>query len=175
MKNHGVSNGLFMGLVLIVYTLALYLINPELMFKMGLGMLVSILVYVVFMVRAGNATKADLGGYMSFKQALKPTFLVFVVGTLLYQIFYYVLFNFIDPSLMDVLLDNTIRITEWWLDLFNAPADAREAAIAQVEEKGVSMGIGQIVQQYLMSLIFGFIIALIVSAIIKKKAPEEAI
>ena len=53
--------------------------------------------------------------------------------------------------------------------------EAVEQAIEEIENRGVSMTLGTIIQNYLVGLIFpGFILALIVSAIVKKNPPEGA-
>jgi hypothetical protein len=176
MTNHGVQNGIFAGLVGVVLYLLYWFINPDLLFNMALGLVVGLGVYAYFMWRAGSATKADNSGYLTFKQALKPTFLTFVVGSLIAVIFTYLLYNFIDPTLNDLLQEKSIEIAEKAAKMFGADEEALEQIREQVEAKGVSMSIGQIIQQYLVGLIFpGFILALIVSAIIKKNPPQDAI
>lgn len=176
MTNHGVQNGLFAGLVGVVLYLLYWFINPDLLFNMTLGLIVGLGVYAYFMWRAGSATKEDNSGYLTFKQALKPTFLTFVVGSLIAVIFTYVLYNFIDPTLNDMLQEKSIEMAEKAAKMFGADDEALEQIREQVEAKGVSMSIGQIIQQYLVGLIFpGFILALIVSAIVKKNPPQDAI
>ena len=175
MKNHGVFNGVLMGVALIIYTLVTYLIDPSLMFKWWLALIVGIAIYVIFMSRAGIATRTDLGGYISWKQALTPTFLTFVVGALIASIFNYILYAFIDPSLTDQMLDYTMETTENMMRRFGAADSDIEDALAQVEERGVSMGPLDILKQYVFSLILGFIIAAIISAVIKRTKPEEAV
>jgi small-conductance mechanosensitive channel len=176
MTNHGVQNGIFAGLVGVVLYLLYWFINPNLLFNMTLGLIVGLGVYAFFMWRAGSATKEDNSGYLTFKQALKPTFLTFVIGSLIAVIFTYLLYNFIDPTLNDLLQEKSIEMAEKAAKMFGADEEALEQIREQVEAKGVSMSIGQIIQQYLVGLIFpGFILALIVSAIIKKNPPQDAI
>ncbi len=176
MNSPGVQNGIFVGLVMIVYNLVAWFINAELLFNWVLALVVGIGLYVFFMWRAGNAAKIENGGYLTFKQSLKPTFLTYVIGSLIGVLFTYVLYNFIDPTLNDMMLEKAIEVAEKMVKMFGGNEEAVEQAIAEVEEKGASMTIGTIVQNYLVGLIFpGFVLALIVSAIVKKNPPEEAV
>lgn len=164
-----------MGAVLVIYTLVTYLIDPQLMFKWWLALIIGIVIYVFFMRRAGIATRNDLGGYMSFKQALAPTFLTFVIGALVASVFNYIMYNFIDPSLQDQLLNYTLDTTESMMSRFGAPQSEIDSALDKLETEGISLGVVDILKQYAWSLIIGFIIAAIISAVIKRKPPEEAV
>ena len=176
MNNPGVQNGIFVGLIVIVYNLVAWFINPELLFNWILGLVIGIGLYVYFMWRAGNAEKMENGGYLTFKQSLKPTFLTYVVGSLIGIIFTYILYNFIDPTLNDMMLEKAIEMGEKMVKMLGGNEEAIEKAREEVENRGASMTIGTIIQQYLIGLIFpGFILALIVSAIVKKNPPEEAV
>lgn len=176
MNNPGVQNGVFLGLILIVYNLVAWFINPDLLFNLTLAFIVSLALYVFFMWRAGNTEKIENGGYLTFKQSLKPTFLTYVVGSLIGVIFTYLLYNFIDPTLNDMMLEKSIEMAEKMVKMFGGNEEAVEQAIAEVEKKGASMTIGTIIQNYLVGLIFpGFVLALIVSAIVKKNPPEGAV
>jgi len=176
MKNHGISNGLIAGLVGIVLYLGYYFINPDLLFNFWLGFIVGLAVWIYFMRKAGMDTKADNGGFLTFKEGLKPTFLTFVVGSLLTVLFSYVLFNMIDPSLNDLMKEKSLEMAEKMSSMFGASEEAVEAMREQMEEQDMSMSIGRLVQQYLIGLIFpGFILALIISAVIKKKPAENEV
>ena len=175
MTNHGVQNGIFAGLVGVVLYLLYWFINTDLLFNPVLGV-VGIGIYAYFMWRASIATKEENGGFLTFKQALKPTFLTYVIGSLIAIIFTYLLYNFIDPTLNDMLQENAIKMGQKIAGWLGADETALEAIREQMEIEGLTMSIGQIIKSYLGGLVFpGFILALIVSAIVKKNPPQDAI
>ncbi len=176
MKSHGINNGLIAGLVGIVLYLAYYFINPELLFNPWLGLVIGLIVWIYFMRKAGVDTKADNGGFLTFKEALKPTFLTYVVGSLLSVAFSFILFNLIDPSLNDLMQEKSIEMAENMMKTFGAGEEQIEAAMEQMEDQDQSMTIGRVLQTYLVGLVFpGFVLALIISAVIKQKPAEGQI
>ena len=178
MDNHGVRWGLIGGVLGTIYVLVLYLINPAYIFYASLSLLGAI-VYIYCMRKAGIETRNDLGGYMTWGEAMKPTFITYAISTLVATIFMYVLFM-IDDSLPSIQYDTVLETQQWTMELFGAPPDAIDQAREQMEKQ---MGPEQFepslvnsIKYYLGGLaIGGFIISAIVSLVIRKKKPEDAI
>ncbi len=175
MQNHGVTNGLYLGLITVAYTLLFYFISTDLLFKWWLLLVIGLGLTIFFMRKAGIDTRTDLGGAISFREALKPTFLTLVVGALIGTIFTYLLYNVIDPGLIDVAKEYTLAATEKMVGMFGGDDAAVEQARAAIEEKDFAknysirrLGLG-----YLVNLVIGFIIAAIISAVIKRNPPED--
>lgn len=177
MNTPGVQNGIFAGLVSIVYSMILWFVNADLMFNFLASSVVGLVILIFFMVRAGNETKLENDGFLTFKQALKPTFLTFVVASFLSMVFMYILYTFIDPTLNDLALEKGMEMSEKVARFLGANDEAIEQIRIEGErqmEAGTQRGLGQYIFGFAGSLIFGFIISLIVSAIIKKNPPEGA-
>lgn len=175
MKNHGVRFGVYYGLFSILFTLVLYLVNPSLMFDMKIGTISSILIAAIFMYLAGKAEKADNAGFLSFGEALKPTFLTYVIGSALGVLFMYILMNFIDPSLLDLQKEVAMQMVENMGKMLKANEESMEQMREQAEASQQGFGIGTAIYTWMVSLILpGIIIALIISAIIKKN-PESTV
>lgn len=170
MTNPAIKFGLLYGLVSLLFTLIIYLVSPKLMFSFSVMMLIGLAIMIFFMVAAGREEKANNEGYMSYAEALKTTFIVFLIGSFISTVFQYVLFTYIDPSLVDLLRDTSIETAQSVAKLFGADENALEQVREQAMEQEYSMTISKSLFNWVTGLIFGLIIALIVSIFIKKKA-----
>ena len=168
-SNPSVRNGVICGLILVAYNLVLYIAGPRMIFSWMAWL--SLVIYVVFMVRSVREAREGESEF-SFKQALKPSFITYLVASLMAMIFSYVLFNFIDPGLMDIQREKTMEMVEWMARF--GGEDAVEAALEKVEGDDFSFGPLKAIQAYALGLIFpGFIIAAIISLIMRRKPVES--
>ena len=171
MENHAVKWGLIGGIGVVVYSLILYLMDPNSLFG-GLAY-IGILIYIFAMVKAVQGEKNDLGGYMTWGEALKPTFLTYAIASGIYIIFFYVLNNFIDPGLEELQRQAAIEMVEKMSGILGE--EGVEQTIAQADEQGYAFNIQKAGLGYFIGLIFpGFIFAAIIAAIMKKNRPEMA-
>lgn len=172
MENNGIKNGLFMGVASVLFSMILYFINPKMMFG-GVAYL-GFLIPLYFMWKAGTDERQSNGGYLSFGGALKVTFLSIVVGFLISNLFSYVLINFIDPSLIEVIRETSMETAEKMAGMFGGNEDVMEEMKDAMEEQDFSPTLGSTLLTYLVGLIFpGFVFALIISAIVKKDDPSN--
>lgn len=169
MENNGVKYGLLAGLGVVVYTLILYLVDDVLMF--GWASMFGIFIYIACMYKAGVDERNQNGGFLTFKETLKPTFLTYVIGSLIATIFTYLLFTVIDPGLIE--LQNEIAAERIQSMSGMLGEEGVEEALKRLEEQE-SMKISDTALGYAMMLIIGFVIAAIISAIVKKNRPEFA-
>ena len=120
-----------------------------------------------FMWKAATAERSDNGGGLSFGNAFKTSFIVWLIASLLSILFMYVLINFIDTSLLDVILQTQKDAMNQMSGLLGEEATA--AAMAEIESQGASFGVGTVALGWIMGLVFpGAIIALIIAAIVKR-------
>ena len=169
----GLSNGLFVSLILLVYTLTLYLIDPAQV--LGWLALLSYVILIGFMVKSGRDERERLGGYMTFKEAIKPIFLCSVVAVVVMNLFTYILFVIIDPGMADltkdVTIDRVISLMEW----MGAPESTIDQTIDEMEKQDYTQTVGRTFMNTAVGMIIGFGFAVIISLILKKKNPEEAV
>lgn len=170
MKNAGVQNGLYLGVALCLLTLVMYFFSPR--FMLSWGSWFSFLVYILFMVKAGKEEKEMMGGYASFGEMLKPTFLTYIIGSLIASLFTYVLINFIDPSLMDIMKDIQVETIDKMAGFLDE--DSLEEAKDVILENENSFSLGTVIMGWAFQLIIpGIIFALIISAIIKNEKVDD--
>jgi ABC-type nitrate/sulfonate/bicarbonate transport system permease component len=89
----------------------------------------------------------------AFRRSLQSAFLVFVIANAIFYLFYYLLFSVFDPGLVD-LQRELLAENPLWQDN-NTEAD-------------LSVTIGRVIFSFAYSLIGGFILALLVSAVARK-------
>jgi len=168
MENSSVKWGLIAGLGVMVSSLLFYLVDVNLFFTASSYL--AWVVYIVCMVFAvRDQTKAQ-GGFISFKEVFSTAFVVYVISSLMYYIFYYLMFNVIDPSLLDIQREMTVEMMEAFSGFLSE--EQMEEAIAEA----TNVGIGTISMAYLVNLILpGAIIAAIIAAIMKKDNPNKGI
>ena len=158
--------------IVIVYTVIGYVMgDPSLFTTWWLGILIAV-AGIVITVLGANKFKASQGGFMSFKDAFMVSFLILFVAGLISTLFNMLMFNVIDPEfaeqLNQAILENTINAIE----KFGAPEATITEQIYKMEAQGGQFSFGNQVKSFGMGLIFYAIIALIIAAFTKKKAPE---
>lgn len=111
-------------------------------------------------------------GLISFGEALKVTFITYIIGTLIAAIFMYVMFNLVDPSLNDVMKEVTMETAESVAKLLGGE-DQIDHMYDQMENQDIKMTFSTVFINYLFALIVpGFVLSLIISAITKKVNPS---
>lgn len=95
-----VKYGILAGGATIAYLLLFYLVNPKLMLNPTV-LWSSLLIYLFFMFRACWEEQRKMENY-SFRQALKSAFVVFVLANAMYYTYYFIMFNWLDPGLIEI-------------------------------------------------------------------------
>ena len=169
----GLTNGLVVSLVLLVYTLALYLIDPAQV--IGWLAMLSYVILIGFMVKSGRDERERLGGYMTFKEGLKPIFLCSVVAVIVLNIFTYILFVIIDPGMAELTKEVTIDRVISWMEWMGAPENTIDQTIEEMERQDYTQTIGRTFMNTAVGMIVGFVFSAIISLILKKNEPDELI
>lgn len=164
--------GIILGLIAIIYTLAIYFISV----KMLMSWWVSVLLWIVsiaVLVMAGKDRRKELGGFMTYKQALQTCFAVAVIYSLIYVGFEVVLHNVIDTGMSNTIKEMTIEKSTTWMEKFGMSQEQIDKAVEEMEKADYGMGLKNTLMSMGGVLIFGFILSAIVAAFIKKN-PTQA-
>jgi Protein of unknown function (DUF4199) len=168
-KNYILTYGIIGGLISIFWFIVLYVMGPEAFvgpFAYA-GMLVGLIAPVLGLM----AQKKSQDGYLEFSEGLKTSFGIMVVGSILATLFFYILVNFIDTpfkeSLNQVAAENAAKMTK----KFGGSDEMAENAMQQTLKKD-NYSLSALGLQFAFGCIVSFLIALILSAILKKKRPE---
>ena len=126
--------GVYFGGFFILYITILKFVAPKLIFTGTITTVLGFAIPIICMVMAGREIKQEQEGFMSYGEALKNTFLVYVIGSLIYSLYQYVLVNFIDPSLLEVQKEAVIEAGNWVSSFFGSNEEMMEEFQDQLEE-----------------------------------------
>jgi hypothetical protein len=168
-KNIPLLYGLLFGGVNILTTVIRYLGGVERF--MGPMTFLAYVLIILFAVLAAVNQKKQQGGYLEFSEALKTTFSVLVIGTFLTVAFEYVLYNYIDVPFAQALTQASAEKVGKAMEKYKLlPQDKIDEAVDKMLTTD-NYTIGKMFFGFLLKCILLFVLALIVSAIMKKKRP----
>ncbi|MBK8564788.1 MAG: DUF4199 domain-containing protein [Saprospiraceae bacterium] len=149
MKQTAIKYGIITGIAIVLYLFVFHQINRVLVLN-PLVYWSPIVVSLLAMTMVVNKERAVNGGKIEQRTALRHAFLTFVVAYLFFTVFLYLLFNFIDPSLVDL------------------QKKAMLEAGRKIEGLDFTMTIGKVLFQYAYMLIPGFFLSYMVASFMKK-------
>lgn len=163
--------GIFYGITSIIMQLFSFYIME---IGIGMQMILGVIMMVIFFVLAANEEKNANGGFLSYGEALKTTFLTGFIGLVISTLFLIILISLIDPGLVEILKDRTIAATQSMMESFGAPEDAISDSLDKIEsDMEDAFTPGKQLLNILTSSIFALIIAAIVSIFVKKDGEVE--
>ena len=165
-NNHAIKFGAFAGFGTILFLFLFYWIEKELMLSPGI-IWSTMLLYILGMYMAPLEVRKEKEGYISFKSALKPAFLVFVIANSIYHLYNYALYNFLDSEMLSIqqkymlenmnVLDN--MLSEEQMEAFEDGVD------------GLNYNFSTVITTYFSSLLGGFFLAAIIARTIRREPP----
>ena len=168
-KKNGISFGVITGVISLLITFSIYIIDLSLMTKWWLALLI-MLFYIIIGCILLIKTKKELGGFMTFKEGFTTYFISAVIGIAISVVFNIILYNYIDPEAADTLKQLTMESTANIMKGFGAPASEIKKAIENLQEYEQFSVIEQI-KGSAYSIIGSSIFGLILAAIFKKDKP----
>jgi len=111
-ENPSVKYGLLGGLITILTLICYYLMGIEAFTNARYGLVVFGILFVVNIslgTWSGLEERQNNGGLLSFKDGVIRVLLTFLIIVVCYHGFYYLLFNFFDPSLQEASKDIMIE------------------------------------------------------------------
>ena len=168
------QHGGLAALISVILSLVAYIIGVEALVGWPLGMAQSLLI-VITMVVVSRAIRTDEDGIINFSRLLGHIMIAVLCLLASSIVFNLVLFNLIDPGLIDTVADITLERVEGMMGSFGLEADLLEETLAETEmqiRNGYTLS-GSIVGLFYGSVFWG-LLALIVAAIFKR-SPENKI
>jgi hypothetical protein len=163
---HTMTWGAITGIILIVYSLVLYLAHQT--YNQALGFLSYVLLIAGIIIGSIAYRDKVLGGFISYKDAFVTGLLITIFAGILSSFFSFILIRYIDPS----VVEQSIAKAEEKMINRGMSEDQVELAMEKTKE---FMGSPLMVLVGLLSFAFiGTIISLITAAIVKKeKSPFD--
>jgi hypothetical protein len=159
------------GVTLGVYLL-FYVLNKTLMVG-PVAHWLTLAVVVVAMIWAVRTEREQSLKAYPFKVALKTAFIVFLITTLSFHIFYYLFFAVIDPELIDLQIQENLKWTKW-LGESSLGLDPNDPAYEEFENMDHQLTISNTFFSLSRSIIGGFLIALPIAGMFKRDFSLES-
>jgi hypothetical protein len=165
MKNSAIKYGILGGVGVIAYFLVFYFIQPQLMLEPAVQWS-SLVIYFTFMFLAAKQTRDTKGDEtFTFREALRPAFLAFIIMTIIYYAFNFILYK-VDPTMIIYEKEMAIRNMRWLAEWTGQDLPEQELQKFRAENRPVT--IGNSVLWMLRSFIGGFILSLPVAAVVRR-------
>jgi F0F1-type ATP synthase assembly protein I len=168
-------NGLLAGGIVLVLSIVFYLINPLLQYtNTGISFLLPVII-IVLLVVLGLDIRKKTGGFWSFGEALKSLVIMSFIIAAMATLYNFVIFKFVNPELpakiaVAVSESMTERLSNAGLDQAKIDEFTKTFENGEFEAKLKPTLVNELIA-FGGSFVFYVIVALIVAAIIKKKAP----
>jgi phosphatidylglycerophosphate synthase len=166
MENHIIRNGIYYGVIAIVLTLALYFIDHEIM--MSYSSWAIYLIGIWFMVMAVQAYRNEQEGYITLGDAFTKSWLVYVIGISISGIFSFVLYNYIDVSLLDTMRQVQMDAIDKMAGTFGMDQEAVDRAKAGLEGKNPLDLKAMLIALPISFMFPGALFAIVIAAIMKR-------
>jgi hypothetical protein len=155
--------GLLTGLVNVLFSFALFVTQTDQSPIRWLGLVI----LIGGMVLAHNAYKQANAGFMDYSEGLGIGALMSIISGTLSTAFSFVYMKFIDPDYMSRIMDTARAKMEAKGGMTDEQIDQAMSMMQKFSSAGWMVLFG-----VLGSLLFGFLIALVVSAITKNPKPQ---
>ncbi len=170
------TNGVIIGILSTVIGVVTYYVFPSLLGSMSFGiatLVISLLIYVFFTLDL----RKKIGGFWTFKEALKGIFLMSFIAGLIYSLANVVFYKFIEPGAFEKIagfMESGMSQTFENMGMEQEKID--EAVAKQIE--GIKAQYDPTFAQFFKNLgiavIIQFVMSLIFAAIFKKESPVFA-
>ncbi|MEQ9465912.1 MAG: DUF4199 domain-containing protein [Ekhidna sp.] len=172
MNNHAIKSGLITGVISIVLSLLIYIVDPTI-FAIWWLMLLLMLFYVGVITYFGIQHRNQEGGYLSFGKSWVYSFTALVSYSIVGTLFSILLFTVIDPELSEIVTDAVVEKSEAMMRNFGMPDDQLDEALEKTRNDTLErFTIAGSLKGFAWGLVANAVLSLIAGAIIKKKEPE---
>ena len=168
-----VNNGLIIGILSAILGIVVYYVAPALFGSMwfAVGNMIFLLaVYIFFTIDL----RKKIGGYWSFRQALKGIFLMAFIAGILLTATNYVFYKFIEPDAFSKISGFIEEGATKTYEAMGMDEDQTELAVSE-QLKGMRKQFDptpmQLLENIGIAILIEFIMSLIFAAIFKKEAP----
>ncbi|MGN0003526.1 MAG: DUF4199 domain-containing protein [Sphingobacterium composti] len=174
-KKESIKYGVILGVISFILGLIVLFISRNMQsfwVLTSMSFIINTILYMVFALVFAYSLRKINGGFWNFSIALKSTFLMLLVSTVLATVSTTVFVHVINPSLQEEVLRNTINITIEQLENSGAPDDVIDSRVATLEEQMNSLGqltVKDTFRSLMISILMQFIFSLILAAITRNE------
>ena len=168
--SHNLRYGLYLGLISVAFSLALFFIDYKLILQPGISW-IPFAVTVAILIIAGKDLRAQQGGYLPFKEAFFSSFTIYMIGAVISTVYLILQYNVFAPEAAVALQKETLNQTVRMLEGFGMDDQTIDQAMAEAEKTNPYSVTSQAIALGVNALV-GLVVCLIIGAIVKKNKPE---
>ena len=166
-NNYGVSNGILFAIAAIGIATILYFIDKKLFLNPSLRFFASLIIPIFFMRKAVLEQRESQGGLIRFSEAIQPAFLCLIIGSAAFTLFQFFLMK-IDFNLLEIQREITVEAMKGISEFMELP-EANLEAFEEMTAEDLRPTIKSLVLGIAKNFIFGFAMAAITAAVLKRE------
>ena len=168
--NHNLRYGLYLGLITVAFSAALFFIDYKLTLQPGISW-IPFAITIAILIIAGRDLREQQGGYLPFKEAFVSSYIIYLIGAVITTVYIILQYNVFAPEAAAELQKETLNQTAKMLEGFGMDDQTIDQAVAEAEKTNPYSASSQLIALGVNALI-GLVVCLIVGAIVKKNKPE---
>lgn len=168
-----ITYGVITGLIYLALTFGAWAVGSTDSFVSITGITTFIPYVIVTLIIVGIRLRKSNDNLLSFQEALKFTFLAYVIYAIIEAIGNYVLYAMVDPDLTAKVMEITMKKTMKMMEAFGASEQQMEEAVGKVEAEPKHTSFKQIFLGLGITLIWNFVKSLLISLVIRREAKFE--
>lgn len=168
-----ITYGIITGLIFLAISFGGWAMASTSTYVSILGICTFIPYVIITLIIAGIKLRKQNDNLMTFAEALKFTFLAYVIYALIEAIGNYVLYAIVDPDLTAKVLEITIQKTQKMMEAFGASEQQMEEAMTKAQSEPQFTSFKQVFLGLGMALIWNFVKSLLISLIIRREPKFE--
>lgn len=168
-----ITYGIITGLIYLALTFGAWAVGSTDSFVSITGITTFIPYVIVTLIIVGIRLRKSNDNLLSFQEALKFTFLAYVIYAIIEAIGNYVLYAMVDPDLTAKVMEITMKKTMKMMEAFGASEQQMEEAVGKVEAEPKHTSFKQIFLGLGITLIWNFVKSLLISLVIRREAKFE--
>lgn len=171
--NHDLKYGLILGILSIVVSASIVIIDPTLMASAWWIGLLNFAITIGVLIYAGYQLRAENEGILLFKDAFLSTWLIIVIAGALSTIYSIVQYHVLTPELPAQIQEALINQSASMMERFGADDQTIDEMVAELEADN-SFSINNLLLSFFYtSILGGAVLAMIIGLIVKKKPATE--
>ncbi|MFC5283966.1 DUF4199 domain-containing protein [Pedobacter alpinus] len=176
LNKNAINNGVIIAILMIAIQLLTYYAAPQLLGATWYGIVitvVSVIVYIFFVLDL----RKKIGGFWSFKIALKGIFIMSLIANLASSVFNFVFYRFVEPGAYEKIKGYVVDGMTSTFESMGMTGDALDKAVESAAESLKAQYMPtpvDFLKNLVIAIMVGFVLSLIFAAIFKKEAPMFA-
>ena len=168
-----ITYGVITGLIFLALTFGAWAMGSADTFVSVSGITTFIPYVILTLIFAGIKLRKQNNNLLTFAEALKFTFLAYVIYALIEAIGNYVLYAVVDPDLTAKVMEISISKTQKMMEAFGASEQQIEDAMSKAQEEPKFTSFKQVFLGLGIALIWNFVKSLLISLIIRREPKLE--